>query len=42
MDATITSEKDFWYYDHVSRTMNLDSNSLDEFYRLFRISGMSM
>ncbi|KUJ14339.1 tannase and feruloyl esterase [Mollisia scopiformis] len=41
MDATITSDKDFWYYDHVSRTMGRDSHSLDKFYRLFRISGMS-
>lgn len=41
MDATITSEKDFWYYDHVSRTMGLPSSSLDDFYRLFRISGLS-
>ncbi|KAF8857679.1 hypothetical protein BDZ45DRAFT_652454 [Acephala macrosclerotiorum] len=40
MDATITSDKDFWYYDHVSRTMGLPSSSLDEFYRLFRISGL--
>lgn len=40
MDATITSDKDFWYYDHVSHTMGLNSTSLDKFYRLFRISGM--
>ncbi|KAK7464291.1 hypothetical protein VKT23_006458 [Stygiomarasmius scandens] len=29
------------YYDHVSSTMNLSNPDIDEFYRLFRISGMS-
>jgi hypothetical protein len=37
-DGAITSENSAVYYDHVSRTMGLTSNELDEFYRYFRIS----
>lgn len=40
MDAVITSENSPVYYNHVSRTMGLNSSALDDFYRLFRISGM--
>ncbi|KAK7455208.1 hypothetical protein VKT23_011083 [Stygiomarasmius scandens] len=29
------------YYDHVSNTMNLSNPDMDQFYRFFRISGMS-
>jgi feruloyl esterase len=39
-DQIITSENSPRYYDHVARTMNLPSSSLDDFYRFFRISGM--
>lgn len=39
-DAIISSFNSPRYYDHVSRTMNLPSSALDEFYRFFRISGM--
>ncbi|KAF4982182.1 hypothetical protein FZEAL_2160 [Fusarium zealandicum] len=38
-DGLISSENSQVYYDHVSRTMGLTSTELDEFYRLFRISG---
>ncbi|KAK2007929.1 tannase and feruloyl esterase [Colletotrichum eremochloae] len=40
-DPAISSDNSERYYDHVSRTMNLPSTELDEFYRYFRISGMS-
>jgi feruloyl esterase len=39
-DQIITSENSPRYYNHVSRTMNLPSSKLDEFYRFFRISGL--
>ncbi|KAH6893131.1 tannase and feruloyl esterase [Thelonectria olida] len=39
-DPIITSDNSARYYDYVSRTMNLPSDELDEFYRYFRISGM--
>ncbi|KAF4449053.1 feruloyl esterase [Fusarium albosuccineum] len=38
-DGLISSEISQVYYDHVSRTMSLNSTELDDFYRLFRISG---
>ncbi|KAH7161112.1 tannase and feruloyl esterase [Dactylonectria macrodidyma] len=40
-DNAITSDNSARYYDHVSRTMNLPSENLDDFYRYFRISGMA-
>ena len=40
VDQIITSSISPLYYDHVSRTMNLPSPQLDEFYRFFRIPGM--
>ncbi|CAG9989270.1 unnamed protein product [Clonostachys byssicola] len=40
-DTVITSENSARYYNHVSRTMELTSAELDEFYRYFRISGMN-
>lgn len=40
-DPIISSDNSPRYYDFVSRSMNLPSTSLDEFYRFFRISGMS-
>ncbi|KAH7165767.1 tannase and feruloyl esterase [Dactylonectria macrodidyma] len=39
-DPIITSDNSARYYNHVSRTMGLRSEELDEFYRYFRISGM--
>ncbi|KAK1980414.1 Tannase/feruloyl esterase [Colletotrichum cereale] len=39
-DDLISSDNSERYYDHVSRTMNLPSAELDDFYRYFRISGM--
>lgn len=39
-DALISSDNSARYYNHVSRTMELTSGELDEFYRYFRISGM--
>lgn len=39
-DAIITSDNSPRYYNHVSNTMGLHSNDLDEFYRFFRVSGM--
>ncbi|KAH8893014.1 tannase and feruloyl esterase [Thozetella sp. PMI_491] len=39
-DPIISSDNSPRYYDHVARTMNLPSSSLDEFYRFYRISGM--
>ncbi|KAF7537181.1 hypothetical protein G7Z17_g12903 [Cylindrodendrum hubeiense] len=40
-DNAITSENSARYYNHVSRTMGLRSDELDEFYRYFRISGLA-
>jgi feruloyl esterase len=40
MDAIITSENNPLYYNRVSRIMGLNSFSVDEFYRFFRVSGM--
>jgi feruloyl esterase len=40
-DPIISSAISPIYYNFVSRTMNLPSSSLDDFYRFFRISGMS-
>ncbi|THU87952.1 tannase and feruloyl esterase [Dendrothele bispora CBS 962.96] len=39
-DGLISSKNSERYYDRVSDTMGLNSSELDEFYRLFRISGM--
>jgi hypothetical protein len=39
-DAIISSDNSPRYYNHVSRTMGLTSDQLDDFYRFFRISGM--
>ncbi|THU92543.1 tannase and feruloyl esterase [Dendrothele bispora CBS 962.96] len=39
-DAIISSKNSERYYDRVSQVMGLQSTELDEFYRLFRISGM--
>ncbi|KIN02684.1 hypothetical protein OIDMADRAFT_40566 [Oidiodendron maius Zn] len=39
-DFIISSDNSPRYYNHVSKTMGLPSSDLDEFYRLFRISGM--
>lgn len=41
MDGLISSENSPRYYNHVSRTMGLPTEELDDFYRFFRISGMS-
>ncbi|GJC85559.1 putative feruloyl esterase B [Colletotrichum liriopes] len=40
-DDAISSDNSERYYNYVSRTMNLSSEELDEFYRYFRISGMA-
>ncbi len=40
-DYVITSANSERYYKHVSKTMNLPPVALDDFYRFFRISGMS-
>lgn len=40
-DQIITSENSIRYYNHVSRTMDLPSDEIDQFYRFFRISGMA-
>lgn len=39
-DALISSENSARYYSHLSSTMSLPPDSIDEFYRYFRISGM--
>jgi feruloyl esterase len=39
-DPIISSDNSARYYDYVSRSMNLPSSSMDQFYRYFRISGM--
>ncbi|KAF2106849.1 tannase and feruloyl esterase [Lophiotrema nucula] len=41
MDAIISSDNSPRYYEHVSKTMGLAPEQLDEFYRFFRISGTS-
>ncbi|TDZ41479.1 putative feruloyl esterase B-2 [Colletotrichum trifolii] len=41
VDGTISSDNSPRYYEHVSRTMGAGPAALDEFYRLFRISGMA-
>jgi feruloyl esterase len=38
-DAIISSANSPRYYDHVSETMGLTSDQLDEFYRFFTVSG---
>ncbi|KXH41323.1 feruloyl esterase B [Colletotrichum salicis] len=40
-DGVLSSEDSPRYYEHVSQTMGMDSEALDEFYRFFRISSMS-
>ncbi|XPS72599.1 Feruloyl esterase [Ascochyta lentis] len=40
-DGIISSDNSPRYYEHVSQTMSLDPEALDEFYRYFRISGMA-
>lgn len=40
-DGVISSDNSPRYYNHVSRTMNLPSAQLDDFYRFFRIAGMN-
>ncbi|KAK7045794.1 hypothetical protein VNI00_007196 [Paramarasmius palmivorus] len=40
-DGLISPFNSARYYQHVSDTMNLPPSSLDDFYRFFRISGMS-
>ncbi|EPS39511.1 hypothetical protein H072_6713 [Dactylellina haptotyla CBS 200.50] len=39
MDGIISSENSYRYYEHVSRSMGLPSDKLDEFYRFFPIPG---
>ncbi|EEU35764.1 uncharacterized protein NECHADRAFT_44313 [Fusarium vanettenii 77-13-4] len=38
-DGLISAENSDDYYNHVSRTMGLNSSQLDQFYRFFRVSG---
>lgn len=38
-DGLISADNSMEYYDHVSRTMGLNSTELDKFYRYFRVSG---
>lgn len=38
-DGLVSPEISTLYYDHVSATMGLKSSELDDFYRLFRVSG---
>lgn len=40
-DGIISSEISPLYYDHVSQTMGLSPDEMDDFYRFFRISGMA-
>ncbi|RYP83577.1 hypothetical protein DL769_001331 [Monosporascus sp. CRB-8-3] len=40
-DGIITSEISPLYYEHVSEPMGLSPSQMDDFYRLFRISGMT-
>ncbi|KAF5366742.1 hypothetical protein D9758_006548 [Tetrapyrgos nigripes] len=39
-DSLISPESSEMYYDHVSSNMDLSNSQMDDFYRLFRISGM--
>ncbi|KAF2787152.1 tannase and feruloyl esterase [Melanomma pulvis-pyrius CBS 109.77] len=39
MDGIISSDNSPRYYEHVSKTMGLGPEELDDFYRFFRISG---
>ncbi|PVI06793.1 feruloyl esteras-like protein B [Periconia macrospinosa] len=39
MDGIISSENSPRYYEHVSQTMSLAPEELDDFYRYFRVSG---
>ncbi|KAF5366828.1 hypothetical protein D9758_006537 [Tetrapyrgos nigripes] len=39
-DSLVSPENSEIYYDHVSSTMDLSTSQMDEFYRLFRVSGM--
>jgi feruloyl esterase len=39
-DPLITSDISPIYYKHVQKTMGLGTNQMDDFYRLFRVSGM--
>lgn len=39
MDAIISSANSPRYYDYVSKTMDLSSDELDDFYRFFTVSG---
>ncbi|KAM5341456.1 hypothetical protein ACJ41O_014487 [Fusarium nematophilum] len=41
VDGTIPSSNSPRYYEHVSKTMGLSSDELDDFYRYFQISGMA-
>jgi feruloyl esterase len=41
VDGVITSENSPRYYEHVSKTMGQSPTQLDDFYRFFRILGMS-
>ncbi|KAF2260259.1 tannase and feruloyl esterase [Lojkania enalia] len=41
MDGLISSEISPLYYEHVKKTMRLGAAELDDFYRFFRISGLS-
>ncbi|KAF2823693.1 tannase and feruloyl esterase [Ophiobolus disseminans] len=40
-DGIIPSSNSPRYYEHVSQTMNLTSDKLDDFYRYFTVSGMA-
>ncbi|PSN73504.1 tannase and feruloyl esterase [Corynespora cassiicola Philippines] len=41
IDGVITSENSPRYYEHVSQTMGLAPEALDDFYRFFRVSGLA-
>ncbi|KAM0206202.1 hypothetical protein ACHAQI_008501 [Fusarium lateritium] len=41
VDGVISSDNSPRYYEHVSKTMGLRHDQLDDFYRFFRISGMA-
>ncbi|UQC77407.1 tannase and feruloyl esterase [Colletotrichum lupini] len=40
-DGVLSSENSHRYYEYVSQIMGMNSEALDDFYRVFRISGMS-
>lgn len=40
VDGIISSDVSPLYYEHVSETMNLSTEEMDDFYRFFRIAGM--